>query len=278
MSERIPADEPDELAEPRRPEAIEDDEPDQAARAEEQALLRRAEGYRAEPHTAPLPPIWPEPTTAPPLSAPTPAPKQRRETSALGRIALFAALLALGVTGTLHLAGLPIGLSGYLVALLITVGAALLVGAWIGRARWLIPVGVLLSVLLAITSAVETAGLTVDGAQRWQPTSAEQVQSSYTINLGDATVDLSGVDFTDQSVDIELTVNSGNMTVRLPPDVDLEATARVRYGNAALLGQEVSAAAQNTRTFSNLGLDQQAGPGTVRLDITVNAGNLEVRR
>ena len=223
----------------------------------------------------PSPPRW-DPPTAP--LPPDPPPRPRREPSALSRVALFAALLALGLTAALQLVGIPVGFSGYVAALLLTVGAALVLGAWIGRARWLIPVGALLAVALAVSSAVEATNVRVDGNQVWSPSSTTEIQRSYHIDLGSGTLDLTQVDFTGQDVAIRVSVSGGNMQVILPPDVDVSGRVNVSYGNAQLLGEEISGSRQHDRTFSDLGDDGEEGPGHVRLDLGVNAGNLEVQR
>ncbi|HEX2417944.1 MAG TPA: LiaF domain-containing protein, partial [Micromonosporaceae bacterium] len=115
------------------------------------------------------------------------------------------------------------------------------------------------------------------GTQRWKPTSVAQIEPSYGVDLGDGNLDLRDVDFAGKDVTIRLAVNAGTMEVFLPQDLDLTADVRLAYGNVVVLGQDLSGASIQ-REISDLGADEATGPGQVDLQITVNAGNLEVKR
>src|SRR5207244_3031574 len=74
--------------------------------------------------------------------APARAPRPR---SMLGRVTLAATLLAAGGAAVLDAAGLVrMDARAYLALAMTVVGLGLLAGAWIGRARWLIAVGLVL--------------------------------------------------------------------------------------------------------------------------------------
>lgn len=250
-------------------------------------LLDLAERYR----TGEQPPVWSEPPAwqaqapappQPPLPPAPPQPPQPQQPpkprSRLGRVALSAMLLVLGLVGASALLGANPGFSGYAAAALAVVGAALVVGAWYGRSRGLIAVGALLSVVLAISSAAERVDVNPDGQQSWTPASVAEIQDEYKIDLGDGNLDLTGVDFTGEDVTIELTVNAGNLQVIVPPDVDVVGHADVSFGSASIVGRDIEAAGGSDQDFSNLGEDQATGPGRITLDVKVNAGNLEVTR
>ncbi len=243
---------------------------EEIARNTEDALLAAAQRYQTE-RLAPEP-IWP---VAP---APPPQPQPRTRPSRLGRVAMFAMLIAIGLVAAMDLAGGGLGVGAYAAAALAVIGAALVVGTWIGRARWLIWLGALLSVVLAVSAAISTADVRVDGRETWRPTSVAELRPLYEIDLGSGELDLRQVDFTGQDVTITLTVNSGNLEVILPPDVDVEGQASVAYGNAGILGEEFSGSRNTGRTFTDVGEDGAPGPGKITLDAEVNLGNLEVRR
>jgi hypothetical protein len=252
-------------------------------------LLQLAEQYRtgsyplSDTPQEPQPAPWPGPGgDLPPLgngpgavgSGPPSTPNKR---SALGTAALSAMLLALGVVALVDLAGADLRTSAYLATALTVTGGALLAGAWIGRARRLIWIGVVLCVALAVTTGLESLDLRGTGAQTWRPASVPQVDPRYRVELGYGHLDLRDVDFTGQDVTTRITVSAGSVDVFLPPDVDLTADMRVSYGNVRLFDQEINGASVR-RQVSDLGDDQRAGPGRVTLVITVRNGNVEVYR
>jgi hypothetical protein len=55
----------------------------------------------------------------------------------LGRVVVFASILALGVLGMVDLSGISLPGNAYLAMILAVVGAGLLVGTRYGHARWL---------------------------------------------------------------------------------------------------------------------------------------------
>ena len=246
-------------------------------------LLELAERYRTGEDPTPVweePPAWQAQPPVPPgpSQPPQPPAKPPKPRSRLGRVALSAMLIVLGLVGASALLGASPGFSGYVAAALAIVGAALVVGTWFGRARGLIAVGALLSVVLAISSAAERVEVNPDGQQVWTPSSVAEIQHQYKIDLGDGTVDLTGVDFTGQDVPIELAVNAGHLRVIVPPDVDVVGKADISFGSADVLGHGYSAARGTDQKFSDLGEDHASGPGRITLDVKVNAGNLEVAR
>jgi hypothetical protein len=81
----------------------------------------------------------------------SPPPAPVRERSLLGRITVGTALLVVGVLWLLRTAGvLPLDAVQLVAAGLLVVGVGLLVGAFAGRARWLILVGIVLAPLVLV--------------------------------------------------------------------------------------------------------------------------------
>lgn len=217
-------------------------------------------------------PEAPAPAPTPTVPVGTPG----RPHSRLGRFVLSLAALGLGLLGVVDLAGARIAGSAYLAVPLAVVGLGLLAGAWYGRARWLIAPGAVLSIALAVTGAAENLAAT-DHSFTWRPTGIEQLQSSYTIDVGNAVLDLSAVDFTGQNRSVRVHVGVGNLTVVVPTDVDVRAEVEVDVGNADVLGRNWSGIGRSGRTVVDDGAD---GPGGGELDLqaTVDVGDVEVRR
>jgi hypothetical protein len=94
---------------------------------------------------------------------------------------------------------------------LTTIGLGLLVGAWLGRARVLILLGVLLSIALAISTAarIDQPDRRVDNITA-VPTKVDEILPKYETDFGGIELDLSRVtDFTDRDVEISVYVNYG---------------------------------------------------------------------
>jgi hypothetical protein len=236
------------------------------------------------PFEPPPPPAFPPPlagpTPPPPLAGPTPpppAPKPDRPRSHLGRLVVSAALLAIGLLAVTDLLGADIPAGAYLTLPLIVVGAGLVLGAWYGRAHALIALGAALSIALAITSAADNSIGRANGTTTWHPTGFEQLDSPYTIGIGNARLDLSSLDFTGRTVAVQVSVDVGNLTLLLPANVDATIQASVDLGNAQVFDQQWGGINQTERTITDNGAD---GPGGGQLNIraTVDVGDLEVRR
>jgi Cell wall-active antibiotics response 4TMS YvqF len=219
------------------------------------------------------------PPPYPPGAAPQP-PKPPRERSGLGAGTFSLIFVALGVVAILDLANVvnP-GPSAYFAAALATVGLGLLVGAWFGRARWLIALGLALCAALTIATAAERWGSVDDvGADVvWTPQSVDELATRYENNFGNAVLDLSNVNFVGQDVRVEVDVTFGELDVILPPNVDVTASVDVNAGDAQVFDESWGGVNQAPGDVTDLGVDGRGG-GHLRLDVHVSAGNVEVHR
>ncbi|NJC70205.1 PspC domain-containing protein [Planosporangium thailandense] len=234
-------------------------------------------------YAPPPPPMYPGLAPARP-----PVPKPPRERSRLGRLVLSLMCLVLGALAVYDVAGHVVPASAYLAATLGVIGFGLVVGAWVGRARWLIFPGlVLLAALTTVSAAARVAPwhgapwhftrAATDHDRMWQPMNVNELDSNYTIGVGNGTLDLSHVDFRDHTVSLDAHVDVGNLVVILPPDVDVDVTATVDGGSADILGQHWGGFGKDTHQTHDNGRDGPGG-GTLQLNTTVNLGKLEVRR
>lgn len=222
----------------------------------------------------------PEPPYPPVADQPKP-PRPPRERSKLGLITFSVLLLALGLLAGLDLTtGWDIAASGYFATLLAVVGVGLLVGAWIGRARWLIALGVLLAIALGIASVgerVDWDGGRVGGDTTWRPATYAELQPSYEQSFGTAELDLRQINFTGQNAEVDVELNAGDMTVLLPPNVDTTVRVEVNAGNAEVFGSSWDGFNASTQDVSDQGADGPGG-GHLRINLEVNAGSAEVHR
>jgi len=215
----------------------------------------------------------------PGLMAPAKPPKPPRQRSKLGRLTLSVIAIALGLMFIVNLNGGSIPAPVYLGTVLFLIAVGLIVGAWFGRARWLIPVGVVMTILLAVGASANRFSNAQDVANiDATPALLSDVQPTYSTDVGNIHLDLSQVDFTGQTVDVEVdSTLGGNVEVILPPTVDAVVKTSVQGGNCDLFGKNLGGGLNQEHTVTDYGTDGQGG-GTLNLTVDVNFGNVEVHR
>ncbi|HZN18266.1 MAG TPA: PspC domain-containing protein [Micromonosporaceae bacterium] len=219
------------------------------------------------------------PPPAPAVPVPPRRPRPPREPSRLIRVVLSLACVALGVLAVVDLTGARVRPSAYFATGLGIIGLGLLAGAWVGRARWLIPLGLATTVALGISSGVEGFGHVRPSAGdiEWRPRTFEQLDPRYELGTGDATLDLRELDFTGRNETVVATVRFGSLRVILPPAVDVDVRADINAGDARVFDVSWGGINQAARELSDDG-DDGSGGGQLRLIVHVNAGDLEVDR
>ncbi|MEV0000875.1 PspC domain-containing protein [Micromonospora sp. NPDC050980] len=234
-------------------------------------------GYR--PPFAPHGPYAGSPPAPVPARPPRP-PKRPKERSSLGAITFSLIFLALGLVAMLDLLDVfTVGVGGYFAAALATIGLGLLAGTWFGRARWLIALGLVTAAALGVATVAESYDRVrgIDGDVTWAPTDLRDLADRYENNFGDAVLDLRGVDFDEQDVQVTVDVNLGNATVVVPPNLDVTTVADVNAGEATVFGRRTGGLGGRRWETTDAGADGPGG-GTLRLYVHLNAGNLEVTR
>jgi hypothetical protein len=184
------------------------------------------------------------------------------------------------VLAIVNASGVSIPGTAYLALALTVVTIGVFVGIWFGRARWLIALGVLLSILLSVGTITRHAGLS---GSEWPaedqsiiPTSAEQVSAGYHSGAGDFDLDLRAVDFTGIDRTVQIDSGFGDTHVELPPNVDVTVEWQAGAGDIDVLGQHQSGVGQNGSITDN-GVNG-ADTSNLILKIHHGAGDLEVTR
>lgn len=217
----------------------------------------------------PLAPSYTSPTV--PLSSGiTAVARVRRPPSRLGAITLSIGTLAAGgllLAGTYGAAGLSS--ARVLAVAVLIVGAGLVVGTWWGHARWLAAVGVLLCLAVAVTSVGQGALRGGTGNRTWVVTT----DSAFRLGLGDATLDLRGVQAEGTHLRVRASVAVGHLLVLLPPGVPVRVHATARLGGLKGLQDEIGGRRLDRTTSYG-----PPGDPLVEIDAGVRTGQVEVRR
>jgi phage shock protein PspC (stress-responsive transcriptional regulator) len=233
---------------------------------------------RGEPVTSPATARDTDPATGTSVVSTSP-PRQR---SILGRLAVAASLLVVGVVALLeNLAVFHLSTYRLLALLLLVVGIALLAGAWWGTARWLIVVGVLLLAALFATSAVAVVTGPFHGHfhgrfgdQTWRPTSHAQVAEPFELAVGDLMLDLTALPLSTDPTQVTAEIGAGNIKVIVPESVDVIVNTQVRAGNVDIFGHREDGMGL-LRTAHVTGAP---GAGKLLLDLRAGAGSVTVAK
>ena len=205
---------------------------------------------------APPPPLPPAGTGAPPRSVLVPV--------VLSLLAIMAGVLVLLE------AGLTVGLGlGLLV-----VGGGLVVGAWAGRARLLVPVGLLLATALVATWIVDVPLRGGVGERRYRPATVAELDSPYRLLAGETELDLSGLDLSATDATVVASVGVGELRVLVPEGAALQVDARTTVGAVDVLDRSWGGARSRGRVVE----PGREGGGRLVLRLQVGVGQVEVQR
>ena len=207
----------------------------------------------------------------PPVGPAYGPPRPPRERSALGGITLSTAAVLAGLLLALRAAGAEeLTASRILASVLLVVGAGLLVGTWVGRARWLLPIGLLLAVALA--GAATTERLDLDdgvGERSWRAADG----GDYALGAGEATLDLRGLRGVSDA-QVQARIGLGELTVLVPDGMSVRVLGEVGLGDLRAPGLDVEESDHIEEDF----VVGSADDVTVTIDLEVGVGEIEVRR
>jgi phage shock protein PspC (stress-responsive transcriptional regulator) len=203
----------------------------------------------------------------------TSTPRVQHPRSILGLVTVAAVFLALGVAALLDSAGL-VSVSvatGAAIALLI-VACGLIAGAWFGRSRALIVLGVLLIPFTAAATLVHEPFTGGTGNVTVAPTRIADVSGAYHLIAGKLTIDLSQISIGSGSQSVTATVAFGQLTVSVPPGTNLDVHGHVGGGQVNLLG----AYDNGLNIDSAVTLAPSANTGTLHLYLSAGFGEVDV--
>ena len=197
-------------------------------------------------------------------------PKRTPGGSALTGLTLSVAAIAVAITVLAAGSGDDPNWTTYTAVALGVVTAGVLVGTFVGRAGPLIPIGLLLSAMLAVGLLMPNAAM---GDRRVSPLTAAGVDGEYEHGLGVLRLDLSNVQDAEQlyGSTIRLENGAGDIKVTVPRDLNVALDAAVDAGEVRAFGRKA------TGTDAELELPaEDPGQPTLTLHIRENFGGIEV--
>ncbi|HLI57566.1 MAG TPA: hypothetical protein VKY26_11120, partial [Actinomycetota bacterium] len=224
-------------------------------------------------------PATPFPPTAWAQTAPVARVKAPKERSPLGRITFAAALVVLGVTALIDRLGIA-HVSGrlYPALALIVLGAGLLIGAFWGRAKLLILVGVVVVPIALITNLAVYINHNGSGAELFHPATTAALRGEYRLGAGQMRLDLTRMAWPSSgSVTTHVDMGAGNVEIAVPAGVTVDFHGHVGAGviqfhliyGPARSGLQISDHAISSGT---------SGGATLNLWVHVLAGRIAVDR
>ncbi len=211
-----------------------------------------------------------------PPSGPGDPPRSR---STLGQLVLGSLLLAAAGLWALTAADVvDPDVSDVLGLGVVGIGAGLLVGAWWGRARWLIAPGLVLVALLSVAGAIDVPLEGGFGERRHVPVVAGDLDEPYRLVAGEMVLDLRSLDLPVEPVTVEASIGAGSLVVLLPEDATVRLRTEVGVGDLALPGDERGVHRGGTSLDRQLTLQGDEGAGTLVVDLEVGLGEIEVTR
>jgi hypothetical protein len=193
-------------------------------------------------------------------------------------VTLSLVLVGLGTLKLVDLSGTPIVAGAYPALALAIIAAALVVGAWFGRSRGLIAMGIIAALLTFVVSAADEwdHGRGNHVNVRLTPSSASQLPTQADYSSGSVRYDLRGVDFSGVSHSMEVSMGAGEIVVIVPRDVDVTGTLSMGIGEVDFFGDSRGGFPSDI-TLDDLG-DDGPGGGSLELDLEAGVGHVEVRR
>lgn len=181
--------------------------------------------------------------------------------------------------------GLGIGLLGHLnnwwtltlthsfAIVMLGCGIGLLVAAFIGRAPGLIAIGLIASLGMAASVVIDPIIEDGAGERRLEIRSIDELEDDYRLGAGELILDFRELELDGTSLEINAHVTAGELTIYVPPNVDLVIEAKATLGWVGVMGysDEGYKAARSFETDS-------IGGAVLVVNAKVDFGGLKVSR
>jgi Cell wall-active antibiotics response 4TMS YvqF len=219
-------------------------------------------GAPSAPWSQPRFPMPPRPPAGPPRSF-------------LGPLAVCVLLVASGVAIGLESADvINLSAAAVLGGGVAIIGAALVVGTWWGRARWLVVPAVVLTVVAASFSALDVPLGGGIGERDYRPRTLGAIERDYELGIGSLDLDLRRVDFSGRTKTVEASVGIGELKVWIPDGVRVVLDEHLAIGEIDNFNE--SDPDGGTSLDTRLLRPGDEGGGQLRLDLRGGIGAIKV--
>lgn len=235
---------------------------------------RRGHGLFTARRTASQVYYGPQPAPAT-MAEPPPTmdlPREKRERAWLGWIIFGLVLVVAGVLSLVASSGAAHPQPADVFAVCVAIaGVGLVVGSFVGRARAMIPIGVLLVFGLGVTNLLPRDLTWTAGSRSWTPV-ATDLAPSYVLGAGKADLDLRQLATATATIDAR--IGAGRLIVFVPAGSGLVIDAKIGAGRLFILGHE-----QDGTSVESKQVVPATRPhvGTLTLNLQGGFGDVEVR-
>jgi len=252
--------------------AVEWPTPPSATLSESASDLQAAEhtAYLAEPDPVGL---YIEVPSATPLK-----PSDTRSAKRLRLVSLITLGMTLSGLGIAQALGVAIPLAGYLAAALLIISLTLVAATWLGRGRGLLPLGIVLAIAVVFVTAAGPAFRVPATAtsNHSYANLAELPAGGDSQEFGELFVDLSQLAVTSDA-SYRAHVEVGHLDITVPRGANVVINYKADLGAVQAYGVEVEAGSDVDGRIDDP-QPLQPGQHTLTLDLSVDAGNIEVQR
>lgn len=209
--------------------------------------------------------------------APVTSTVRLRKRSPFARSSFGMLLVAVGIIFvTAHTGLMTGGVDGALALALFTVGGFLVAGAWLGRPRGFVPIGVLLTLALGVLSLTGTSWRGGFGERNIAPANISQLKDEYHLIGGAMYIDLSRLtpaELGGRNRTVAVDVSMGAVAIEVPAGMKVKVLGKAGLGQITLFGKTSDGA--DVKSQSVLPASEKPGP-TLTIDARVGLGALEV--
>jgi len=200
-----------------------------------------------------------------------------REGSSAVAIVFGLILIAVGVTTLVQATELPnLRWDAVLAVVLGLIGLAIVFESRRGPNGGLIAVGLILTAVLAVSTALPSARWDSGfGNRSVHPTSIASLDREYDHAFGSMTVDLRDVPFPDGETRVRIGIAFGDLTVRVPSEVAVRVIGDTVFGSSSVLGRQHDGIAADLEEET----DGYAGaPRRLEIELSNAFGSVTVRQ
>jgi phage shock protein PspC (stress-responsive transcriptional regulator) len=215
------------------------------------------------------------PWAAPPAKPPKP-PRVRkpRPRPFLTPIALSLLMIGAGITSLLVATDtIALNLTIALGVATGFVGLVLVLSTWVGRARGLILIGLLLALATAASSAVNvpiTGGI---GEERYHPVTVGQIPERYELGIGHLMIDLRDLPVRDRTTTVNAQLGIGQMSISVPSTMRVVVNGEIGAGGVTIFGYDTGGWRKEVTRVA-----PGDGTGELVINARIGTGHLLVRR